>query len=456
MINQKLKNLSGPTHDLPELNVEEVKFSGRNRLYVGNLTSDVTEDELKQMFEPYGEISETFINTEKNFAFLKIDYRANAERAKKELDGRMRKNKPIRIRFAPNATTIRVKNLTQFVSNELLHKGFEVFGQIERAVIIVDDRGKTTGEGIVEFSRKSGAFAALKYCNEKCFFLTSCLRPCVVESFEHIDETDGFPEKSLMKKNQEYFKARQNGPRFADLGSFEHEFGTKWKQLYDMYKQKHEALKREMQLEEEKLEAQMEFARFEHETESLREQLRKREQDRDRQRQEWEDKERQAEEMRQRDEQQMRRQNEDMQNRMQRSDDELRRRQQENSLFMQAQQLNSMLDQQEMGHGGGGGGGSGNNNMGGGNNNLNQGGGGRKSYNNDMNDDRRNNYGGMMNQGKTRIYHSKIHLNSFLNNLGGNHGGGGGGGNQYQQHHQQQQHYNNQGNQVRLLLSILK
>lgn len=389
MVNQKLKNLSGPTHDLPELQCEEIKFSGRNRLYIGNLTSDVTEEELKELFSPYGEISEAFINAEKNFAFLKVDYRANAERAKKDLDGRMRKNKPIRIRFAPNATTIRVKNLTPYVSNELLYKGFEVFGQIERAVIIVDDRGKSTGEGIVEFARKSGAMSALKYCNEKCFFLTSCLRPCVVETFEHIDETDGFPERSLMKKSNEYFKARQNGPRFADVGSFEHEFGTKWKQMYDMYKQKHEALKREMQLEEEKLEAQMEYARFEHETESLREELRKREQDRERQKKEWEDKERQAEDLRMRDEQQMRRQQEDMQMRMQKQDDELRRRQQENSLFMQAQQLSSMLDQQEMSQGGSGGG--------------NQGGGGggrnRNNFNNRNDNDRNPNFNDNMNQG---------------------------------------------------------
>lgn len=391
MINQKLKNLTGPMTDLPEMPTEEVKFSGRNRLYVGNLTNDVTEEELKDLFSPYGEISEAFINPEKNFAFLKIDYRANAERAKKELDGMNRKGKQIRVRFAPNATTIRVKNLTPFVSNELLYKAFEVFGQVERAVVIVDDRGKSSGEGIVEFQRKSGAISAFKYCNEKCFFLTSCLRPCVVEPFEHIDETDGFPEKNIMKKGNEFFKARQNGPRFAEIGSFEHEFGTKWKQLYDMYKQKHEALKREMLLEEEKLEAQMEFARFEHETESLREQLRKREADRDRQKKEWEDKERQAEEMRLRDEQQMRRQNDEMQMRMQRQDEEMRRRQQENSLFMQAQQLNNMLDQQEMGYGG--------NNQG-----HNQGG-GRKNYNNnmnnDMNDDRRGGgYGGGMNQGK--------------------------------------------------------
>jgi proline- and glutamine-rich splicing factor len=404
--------MAGPTHDLPELHCEEVKFSGRNRLYIGNLTSDVSEDELKDMFSPYGEISESFINAEKNFAFLKVDYRANAERAKKELDGKIRKNKPIRIRFAPNATIVRVKNLTHHVSNELLYKAFEVFGQIERAVIIVDDRGKSTGEGIVEFARKSGAVASLKFCHDKCFFLTSSLRPCVVEPFEHIDEIDGYPEKSLLRKNNDYFRARQNGPRFAESGTFEHEFGTKWKQMYDLYKQKHDALKREMLIEEEKLEAQMEYARFEHETESLREQLRKREQDRDRQRQEWEDKERQADEMRLQDEQHMRRQNDDMQMRMQRQDDEMRRRQQENSLFMQAQQLSNMLDQQEInnqggnnnggnsgngGNQGGGGGSGGGGSQGGGS----QHGGGRKNFN-DNNDNRRN-YD--MNQGKFELQH---------------------------------------------------
>lgn len=378
-INQKLRLLNGPTHDLPSVEPAEIKFSGRNRLYIGNLTSDVTEEELKELFKPYGEISEAFINKEKNFAFLKIDYHVNAERAKKELDGTIRKNRQIRIRFAPNATTLRVKNLTPFVSNELLYKAFEVFGQLERAVIIVDDRGKPTGEGIVEFARKSGAVCAQKYCNEKCFFLTSSLRPCVVEPFEHIDDTDGYPEKSLSKKNQDYFKARNSGPRFAEVGSFEHEFGTRWKQLHELFKQKQEALKRELQMEEEKLEAQMEFARYEHETELLREQLRMREQDRDRQKEEWEKRNRQMEEFRQRDEQQMRRQQEDMQMRMQRQEEELKRRQQENTLFMQAQQLSNMLDQQEMNQNYNGGGG---------------GGGGRKNFDNDN----RRTYD-MMNQG---------------------------------------------------------
>lgn len=41
--------------------------------------------------------------------------------------------------------------------------------------------------------------------------------------------------------------------------------------MYESYKQKEEALRREMHMEEEKLEARMEYAKYEHETELLRE-----------------------------------------------------------------------------------------------------------------------------------------------------------------------------------------
>ena len=55
-----------------------------------------------------------------------------------------------------------------------------------------------------------------------------------------------------------------------------------------MKKQKLDSLEREMKLEEDKLVAQMEYARYEHETEALREQLRRRESQRDQQKQQWE------------------------------------------------------------------------------------------------------------------------------------------------------------------------
>ena len=66
-----------------------------------------------------------------------------------------------------------MKNLSQNVSNELLKEAFEKqFGGIERAVVIVDDRGKSTGEGIIEFEKKPSAQKCLNECTERCFFLS--------------------------------------------------------------------------------------------------------------------------------------------------------------------------------------------------------------------------------------------------------------------------------------------
>lgn len=162
-----------------------------------------------------------------------------------------------------------------FVTNELLHKSFEIFGQVERAVIVVDDRGKPTDEGFVVFTHKSDAITAIRYCTEKCFLLTSSLRPCVCELLKHSDyndqDNDGFPEKMINKQNKYFMNARSCGPRFAELASFEHEYGTRWKRLHE----KHEALKNKMKMEEEKLKAKMKmevkifetetnYARYEH------------------------------------------------------------------------------------------------------------------------------------------------------------------------------------------------
>lgn len=85
---------------------------------------------------------------------------------------------------------------------------FSVFGEVDRAVVIVDDRGKPTGDGIVEFARKPSAQFAIRKCCEGCFFVTSNLRPVMVEAYDAVDEVDGYPEKTIVRKNQDYYNAR--------------------------------------------------------------------------------------------------------------------------------------------------------------------------------------------------------------------------------------------------------
>lgn len=127
---ERIQQLMGPTFDLPSIVMTEKKFNGRNRLYIGNIGNEVTEEDLIELFKPYGETTERFLNKEKNFAFVKLDYHSNAEKAKRELDGSVLKSRNLKIRFAPNSATVKVKNLTGFVTNELLHYAFSVFGEV--------------------------------------------------------------------------------------------------------------------------------------------------------------------------------------------------------------------------------------------------------------------------------------------------------------------------------------
>ena len=99
------------------------------------------------------------------------DYRQNAEAAKAALDGLQRKGRILRVRFATHGAALKVKNLHSNVSNELLEQSFSQFGDLERCVVIVDDRGKPTGEGIVEFARKPGYMSALRRITEGVFLI---------------------------------------------------------------------------------------------------------------------------------------------------------------------------------------------------------------------------------------------------------------------------------------------
>lgn len=72
MLANKLKDLVGPLVDLQPIDQSEVKFNGRSRLYIGNLTSDVTEEEILSLFNAFGETAELFLNKEKNFGFIKM------------------------------------------------------------------------------------------------------------------------------------------------------------------------------------------------------------------------------------------------------------------------------------------------------------------------------------------------------------------------------------------------
>lgn len=165
---------------------------------MGNLSKNETEESLKKVIEEYGKVGTVFFGKEKMFAFVNMETRAAAEKAKRALSGAPREGgRPLYVRYAAHAAAVKVSGLNTWVTNELLATAFAVFGDIERCVVYVDDRGYSKEHGIVEFERKSDAIDCVKKCTANCFFLTSTIKPVEVELAEVHEDDDGFQEKML-------------------------------------------------------------------------------------------------------------------------------------------------------------------------------------------------------------------------------------------------------------------
>jgi len=75
-------------------------------IYVGNLSYEVTEDDLKQMFEEYGSIVKTIIikdretGRSKGFGFVEMSEQEDGKKAIQELDGTSVKDRNIKVNEA--------------------------------------------------------------------------------------------------------------------------------------------------------------------------------------------------------------------------------------------------------------------------------------------------------------------------------------------------------------------
>jgi len=245
---------------------DEKKFTPKARLFVGNLSSDVTEEDLRREFGRYGEISECMLQQPKedagsraHFAFIKFDYRANAERAKRELHGKSLKSREIDIRWAHSNSTLWVGDLSPAVTNELLREAFAQWGEVERAVVVTDVLSrKSKGYGFVEFASRRIALDVLRSVQDHLFLLTGSPRPVRVELACMEDDLDGLSEKDAKRtypRNLEYQRnlELQTPPHFAQPSTLEFDFAVKWRELVMTQKAEKERLKQVHQKEQEEL-----------------------------------------------------------------------------------------------------------------------------------------------------------------------------------------------------------
>ncbi|KAL1418717.1 hypothetical protein MTO96_025747 [Rhipicephalus appendiculatus] len=293
----------------------------RSRIYIGNLPHTVTEDDVRELVEPYGAVRDVFVNSQKGFAFVKMDSPQSAEAVVTNLDMNLRRGRRLRVTPASNAKGKLAKALGQgggavrprdekpggrcrlFVGNlpastgeEELRRLFSEHGEVQETFLnsekgfgfvkmasyeaaeaakaalddaLVDGRriqmtgGRSVGEGIVEFARKPAAQAALKRCLEGCFLLTSEPRPVYAEPLEYRDWVLGLPERTVSRRGRGYARERELGPRFARPGTQEHRVAERWKRFLDFEKDKREELEKVLNEERRKLEEEVERFRRE-------------------------------------------------------------------------------------------------------------------------------------------------------------------------------------------------
>ncbi|XP_071465414.1 splicing factor, proline- and glutamine-rich-like [Marmota flaviventris] len=237
----------------------EKTYTQRCQLFVGKLPYDVTEDELKRLFAKYGEPRNIFVHQYKGYGLIRLETKALAQLAKAELDDTCVRGSKIQIRFARRNNAFSVRNLSPYVTNELLEEAFSQFGPVESAVVIVDGRGRSTGKGIVEFETLKAKMKAYQRCSQGVFLLTTTPRPVIVEPLEQFNDEDGYPEK-LAERNSKYQKARKKPPRFAECGTFEYEYSQRWKFLYEMEKEQREQVEKNINDAKRQLEREIEDA----------------------------------------------------------------------------------------------------------------------------------------------------------------------------------------------------
>lgn len=68
-----------------------------SKLYVGNLTYSVTEEQLRQLFSNYGGVKEVRVIPGRDFGFVEMSSPEEAEKAKLALDGCEVEGQPVKV-----------------------------------------------------------------------------------------------------------------------------------------------------------------------------------------------------------------------------------------------------------------------------------------------------------------------------------------------------------------------
>lgn len=134
-------------------------------LWVGNLAADVTDSDLRNLFEKQGAVDNVTSYPSRSYAFVNMRRHEDAKRAKESLQGFVLRGNALKIDFAKPAKPCKslwVSGVSSSTSKEDLEEEFSKFGKIEDFKFI---RDKNTA--YIDYSRLDDASKALKTMNGK-------------------------------------------------------------------------------------------------------------------------------------------------------------------------------------------------------------------------------------------------------------------------------------------------
>uniref|UniRef100_A0A4W5N9R9 RNA-binding protein 14 n=1 Tax=Hucho hucho TaxID=62062 RepID=A0A4W5N9R9_9TELE len=134
------------------------------KLFVGNLALDTSQEDLTQLFGPYGQV--VTCSVLRQFAFIHLQGDGAADLAIRELNGREFRGRNLVVeesRGRPmHSTKVFVGNLSAMCSAEDLQELFQTFGKVLECDKVKARLSSSAGYAFVHMERKEDAVQAIE------------------------------------------------------------------------------------------------------------------------------------------------------------------------------------------------------------------------------------------------------------------------------------------------------